>query len=155
MDLEDWASIAVIAEAVLVAVSVILIYLELRRSNELAKAANMHALVELSSPFNLQLVQNRQMAELWFAGADQFDTMDRIDQKRYRELLTWWLILHENIYYQYDKRLVDRDAYLAWDRDLKSFVRKQNLGRHWNTIKGAYLPEFATHVDELIQANGD
>lgn len=145
------ANAATIVEAVFVVISVVFIWHEIRQSNKLTKAANVQALVELSSPFNMQLIQDRQMAEFWYNGASQFDKMDEVDQQRYMELLTWWLIFHENIYYQYMRGLIDKDSYSGWSYDLEKFVRMQNLGRHWKSMRIAYQSEFAQHVNELIQ----
>jgi hypothetical protein len=154
MSLEFWANIATIVEAIFVVVSVIFIWYEVRQSNKLTKASNVQTTVELASPLNLQLIQDRQMAEFWYKGADQFDKMDEIDQQRYYELLTWWLILHENIYYQYTEGLIEEGYYKAWSHDLRKFVTTQNLGRHWKEMKPSYQSEFAEHVDRLIQETG-
>ncbi len=151
MSLDVLANAATIVEAIFVIISVVFIWHEIRQSNKLTKAANVQALAELSSPFNMQLIQDRQMAEFWHKGASQFDQMDEIDQQRYTDLLTWWLILHENIYYQYTKGLIDKDSYAAWSYDLEKFVKMQNLGRHWESMRITYQPKFAEHVNELIQ----
>jgi hypothetical protein len=151
MSLELWAYVATILEAIFVIVSVVFIWYQIRQSNKLAKAANVQMLAELAAPFNMQLIQDRQMAEFWYQGASRFDEMDDIDQERYMEMLTWWLILHENVHYQYRKRLIDKSSYIAWLNDLKKFVRAQNLGRHWDNMRTTYNPEFAEHVHKLIQ----
>jgi len=151
MSLEVWGSVATIVEAVFVIVSVVFIWYEIRQSNKLMKAANVQTLAELVSPFNMQLIQDRQMAEFWHKGASQFDKMDEIDQGRYVDLLTWWLILHENIYYQYRKGLIDKDYYAGWSHDLETFVKTKNLRRHWESMSHAYQAEFAEHVSKLVQ----
>jgi hypothetical protein len=136
---------------VFVVISVVFIWHEIRQGNKLTKAANVQALTELSSPFNMQLIQDRQLAEFWYKGANQFDTMDETNQQRYTGLVTWWLILHENIYYQYTKGLIDEDFYAGWSRDLEIFVKMHNLGRHWESMRNYYQDAFAKHVNELIQ----
>ena len=151
MSLDMLANAATVVEAAFVVISVFFIWREIRQSNKLTKAANVQALTELSSPFNMQLIQDRQMAEFWYKGASQFDKMDEIDQRRYMELLIWWLILHENVYYQYAKGLIDKDFYAGWSYDLEKFVKLQNLGRHWESMRISYQAEFAEHVSELIQ----
>ena len=63
------------------------------------------------------------------SGGSQYETMDLTDQERYYELLTWWLILHENIYHQWKKGLMDEDIYGAWTRDLKRFLTTRDITR--------------------------
>jgi hypothetical protein len=101
MSLADWANVASIANIILLAISVVIIWYELRQNNKLTQAANVHRLAELASPFNLQLIQDPEMAEMWLKGADQFGAWDEVKQFRYRALLIWWLLFHENIYYQH------------------------------------------------------
>ena len=105
-------NIAVFVQAVFFILSIYFIWRQLRETRrqiqentDLTRAANAQKLVELSSPFNLLLIQNREVAELWLKGGSQYDTLDQIDQERYYELLTWWLILHENVYLQWKKGL--------------------------------------------------
>lgn len=151
MELDDLASIATIVEAIFVVISVLFIWLELRKSGKLARAANSQSLVEVSAPFNLQLIQDRQMAYLWISGAERYADMDDIDKYRYLCLLTWWLIHHENIYYQQSRGLLDASIYQAWESDLKSFVNEQRLWLHWDKMKGNYQSEFSNHVNQLVE----
>ncbi|HIE55962.1 MAG TPA: hypothetical protein EYP90_12430 [Chromatiaceae bacterium] len=76
MSIENIASIATIVESIFVVISVIFIWRELRENTKLTKASNTQSLVELSSPFNLQLIQDRQMAEYWVQGAKNWNFTD-------------------------------------------------------------------------------
>jgi len=151
MTLDEFASIATIVEAIFVVVSVFFIWRELRENTRLTKAANIQSLVELSSPFNLQLIQDRQMAEYWIFGAKNYAQMDEVEKYRYTSLLTWWLILHENIYYQWKNKLLDNKVHTGWAYDLEKFVSEHNLWLHWDDMKGAYQPEFANLVSQIVE----
>jgi hypothetical protein len=150
MTLDQLANIAMIIQAVFFIISVYFIWRELHENTKLTRATNMRSLVALSSPFNIQLIQDRQMAELWVTGTKKYAEMDEIDKYRYDTLLSWWLILHENIYYQYEKGLLDSSIYAAWTRDLESFIKHQSLWQHWEKMKDLYGPEFAQYVSQLV-----
>jgi hypothetical protein len=150
MTLEQLAHIATIIQGVFVIISVYFIWREVRENTKLTRATNIRSLVDLSSPINLQLVQDRQLAELWVTGARKYAEMDEIDQYRYDTLLSWWLILHENIYYQHEQGLLDNRMYAAWSRDLEDIVKRQNLGQLWDKMKDLYAPEFAHHVSQVV-----
>ncbi len=64
-------------------------------------------------------------------------------------LLTWWLMLHENIYHQWRKKLIE-DTYVSWTRDLEYFARRQQLGNHWPRMSSYYESSFADHVTAII-----
>ena len=91
------------------------------------------------------------MAELWISGTKNYDQMDEVDKYRYMSLLTWWLIHHENIYYQQSKGLLDENIYKGWAIDLEEFVKEQKLWLYWDERKNHYQPEFSNHVSQLIE----
>ncbi len=150
MSLSDLASIAIIVQGILFVVSIGLVWYQLRENTKLVKAANTQKLVELSSPFNLQLAQDRALTELWRQGTQRFDDLDEIDKERYFNLLMWWLMLHESIYHQWRKKLIDEDTYLSWTRDLEYFARRQQLGNHWARLNSYFESSFAEHVTTII-----
>ena len=150
MTLEIFSYIATIAEAVFVVISVIFIWYEVRQNTKMTKSANTQAFFGLVSPVNLQLAQDRQLAQLWLEGATDFDKLDKIDKERYRYLLFNALTFHENIFYQSETGLIDSDIHGSWDRSLAAFVSQHKLGALWEDIKGFYHPKFSEHVDGII-----
>ena len=150
MTLSNIASIATIVEALFVMISVYFIWRELRENVKLTRAMNNQALVEISSPFNMQLIQDRNMAELWVFGTKKYPDMDDVDQYRYKSLI-WWLILHENIYYQNVGGLLDEGTYMAWNADLDAFVRTKKLWLYWEDMKSSFRTDFARHVSRIAE----
>ena len=148
--LKDLADVATILGSMSLVISVFILIRELRETNRLARASNAQAMVEISGPFYLTMVQDRQLAELFARSADGYEEMDEIDRRRYRRLLVWWLIFYENIFYQRKQRLLDRHTFKPWWRDLQIFLRDQNVSQHWESLKELFQEEFAEHVSELI-----
>ncbi len=151
MSLSDLANVSTIVQGIVVIVSIGFVWYQLRENGRLTRAANTQKFVELSSPFNLQLIQDREMTELWLQGAEEYDKMDRIDKERYYELLVWWLILHENIYHQWSKKLIDKETYASWTHDLEYFVRAQKLAQRWEQLQGNFEESFVAHVSQIIK----
>jgi hypothetical protein len=145
------ASWANIVQAIFVVVSVLIILHELRVNTKLKKAANTQSLVELSSPFNLQLIQDPKMADLWVNGAEEYPKMEKVKKYQYESLLIWWLILHENIYHQNKEHLLAKSIYEGWESDLKGFIKKQNLAQLWDNLKHNFEFGFAESVTKLIK----
>jgi len=150
MSLSDLASIAIIVQGFLFVISIGLVWYQLRENTKLIRAANTQNLVELSTPFYLQLAQDRALTELWQQATQRFDELDEIDRGRYFNLLTWWLMLHENIYHQWRSKLVDEDTYSSWTRDLEYFARRQQLENHWPRLNSYFEASFAEHVTAII-----
>ncbi len=150
MSLGDLASVAIIVQGVFFIVSIILVWYQLRENTKLVRAANTQKLVELFAPFNLQLAQDRVLAELWTQGAQRLNDLDEIDRERYFNLLTWWLMMHENVYHQWSKKLIDEDTYNSWTRDLEYFARRQQLADYWERLSSYFEASFAEHVKTII-----
>jgi len=151
MSLSELANIASIVQGGVVIISIGFVWYQLREAIKLTKAANTQKFVELSSPFNLQLIQDREMAKLSLQGNKDYDKMDEIDKDRYYNLLYWWLIHHENIYHQWRKNLIDEETYNSWTRDLEYFITTQQLAHRWNELQRNFERSFVAHVSQIIR----
>jgi hypothetical protein len=150
--LVDLGNISLMIGALVAVLSVVLLFRELRENNKLTRAANTQALVELSAPFFMGLIQDRKMAELYVLGSKEGAEMDEVDRYRYRSLVSWWLVFHENAFYQWRNGLLDAHSYKPWANDLNVFLRQQNVAEHWKEMKILFQDEFARHVTALIDA---
>jgi hypothetical protein len=149
--LQTVASIFSIVEAVFFIVSVFFIWLQIRESNRLARSANLQSLSDLTSPFLLQLGQDRATAEIWITGSTHFDTMDEVDQFRYIQLLSGWLIIYENMFYQHQNGLLDHRIYRSWEVQLRDFVERMRLASHWEKeFKPFFMTEFGEEVERIL-----
>jgi hypothetical protein len=150
MSWEKAADIATVVEAIVVTVSIVFIWKQLKQQTKLIKIANTQALVDISSPFNLELIKDSKMAALWVRGSKDYGTFDEVGQYQYKSLLIWWLIFQENIFYQSREGLLDEKIYASWDYDLRFFVRQQNLRERWDELKDAFQVEFRDYVTSRI-----
>jgi hypothetical protein len=146
---QEWSYAATIFGACSIPVSAFLIWLQLKHQTKLARWANTQAFVELSSSFNLQLIHDEQMAKYWVQGASKYTSYDDVEKYRYISLVGWWLILQEDIWYQYKKRLLEKPVYQSWRKDLESFLEKQCPPDIWKEIQGNFQPEFCRCVNEI------
>ena len=84
MTLSDYANIAQIVQAFLVVISFIFIGYQLWMSIKLAKAANTQSLTEHALSFNSLLIQNKDVADLWYSYGKDLSVPN--DRHRYREI---------------------------------------------------------------------
>jgi len=147
--LETLAHMSTIAQAVFVIVSLIFIWRQLKQGNQLARAANANALTEQAATFNSLLFQNGDLAELWHSYGQSPQELSKADRFRYQEMMTQWLILHENIHYQWRVGLLDEGIYRNWENDLGSTLTKHNLEPFIGDIGQLFSGEFLSHVERL------
>ena len=148
LTLNDLAAIATIIQAILVVASLVLILIQLRQNADLAKAANAHALVEQTGSFNALLIQDKDLTRLWYSYGEGIS--NQVEVMQYRDLLVQWLMLHENIYYQYTKKLLDKRVYQSWLVDLKSTVHEHNMGLVAYNLVEFFPGGFGQHLTELV-----
>jgi hypothetical protein len=75
MTLQDLANISQIAQAILVVVSLGFIWYQLREGVRLAKSENARSLAEQAGAFNSLLIQNADLAELWYSYGQSWSKM--------------------------------------------------------------------------------
>jgi hypothetical protein len=151
-------TIATIVQTLVVVISLYFIWRQVqqqtkqvKQQTDLARIANVQSLVSLSSPYNLELIKDPNMARFWVEGAEKFEDYCELDKFRYKQLLIWWLILHENIFYQKKEGLLDDNIFATWTRDLKLFIQKHRLEHRWPDLEVAFEHKFREYVIGLIE----
>jgi hypothetical protein len=147
MKLDDWADIAQIAQAVLVIVSFGFIVYQIRASYKLAKAANTQSLTAHAASFNSLLIEHADVAKLWYSYGKNLS--EEVDKYRYKEMLVQWLILHENIYHQWENRLLDDEIYHSWFEDLKYTIEHHNIDVIGSNLTELFPGKFGSHMVQL------
>jgi hypothetical protein len=162
MTLGDWANLSTIGQFVLVSASLFVIWYQLRQGVRLTKAANSQSLAEQAGAFNALLIQSSEVAKIWYTYGDERkleaeEFKGLAARERYKELLVQWLILHENIFYQHQRGLLDSVAYNSWASDLKATVAKHNLGVIRTPLEEVFCGDFGLHLVSLwnnVRARG-
>ena len=153
MDVTTTAAIAQIAEAVLVAVTVVFIAFELRETQRMTRAANTHKLFESLTPFYMAAMQDRDLLRLYGASTEEIAKLDGIDRLRHRAVQLWWLSVFENFYRQAQGGFVERGYAEGWDRSLAAFANSPGVTAIWPTARHQFDAAFVAHVEELQKAS--
>src|SRR5258708_36123669 len=96
-DLQTLVSIAPLIQTLVFIISVFFVGYQIRENTRVTRAAKTQSLVELSSPFLLQLSQDRNMADLLVNVTKHYEMLETWDQFRKLQLLRCWLLRHENV----------------------------------------------------------
>jgi hypothetical protein len=153
---EKASTIATIVEAIVVIASLYFIWSQLQFQTKLTQASNSQSIAGLYLPIGMLLAEHPEMSKLWLKGTKEFApevtiTDKEIEEDQYYTLIGMFLIFYENAYLQYDKQLLDKDIYDAWNEDLKGFIKEQHLEKYWDKRKNLYHPKFREHVNAVIK----
>lgn len=149
MSLQDPANVSQVVQAVLVIVSLGFIWYQLREGVRLAKSENARSLAEQAEAFNSLIIQNADLAELWYSHGQKLEQGNEIDRLRYREMLVQGLIFHEYIYYQWKHKLLDDEIYRSWSSYLEHIAQRHNFDVISSGIQNIFPGDFGRHVSQL------
>ncbi len=151
MTVQDVANVFSIFAAIALVVSAVLLFLELRENNRLARASNTESLVALSSAFHLPLIQDSGLAELFVKGFEEggLEAMSPVERFRYQTMITCWLVFHENVHYQWRQGLLDEHTQEAWKADLLRFIEQHHLACRFEAMAHLFQPDFVEYVRSI------
>lgn len=145
------ANISTVVQAVLVVVSLVLIFVQLKKQTDLARTANTQSLVALVSPFNLELAQNPTMARLWPITETEWEKLNDVEKQQYESMLRWWFIFYENLFFQNECGLLNDKIFTAWKTDLDVFVEEQLVEKYWQGLSKKYHQTFVDHLNSRVR----
>jgi hypothetical protein len=118
-------------------------------NHEVAQAANATALTGQALTFNQALWQDGEVADIWHSRGK--DLQSEHEVRRYREMLTTWLLIHENVFYQHEDGLFDSEQYLGWKFDLEITIQEHNVALISSELSRFFPGSFGKHLEALIE----
>jgi hypothetical protein len=127
----------------------------IEQQTRLAQAAHTQSLFEISSPFNINFIQDRRFAEIVFEGHEHYQNYDSVDQARYRTSLIWRLGFQEMTFFQYKNGLISAEMYDSWHEDFKIVVKRRRVSKLWGRLNVAFTEDFISYVNDIIKESSD
>ena len=132
---------------ILVIVSLIYVAKQLRQNTDILRVNGASEWLQRDYEIVEPIIDNREFAEIWLKGDQEFDTLDNVDKNRLimfeRRALGAW-------YHEFNMHAQKLSAGYRW-REVEWLV--QNLGRRqaireaWRAFKGAYDEPFQEFMD--------
>lgn len=150
LTIDSAADIATVVGSMVAVVTLIGISSQLRQQSRLARAANSQTFVSFAAGFILEITGDRHLSQLWHMKDGLYESLDGVEQARYRYLIQLWLNFYENLIYQHACGLIDDDVYSAWLQDETQFVSRQHVAEIWEAIRTNYTESYISHFDALV-----
>ena len=153
MTLEQYAYLAEIIGVILVIASLIYVARQLRQNTEAVLSESANNLVQLTLHMGGEVATDREVAEYWVKGADNFDALDDVDKQRaimfeYRAIQAW------SHFFRLRQKGVMPDA--QWDElvwFIKNFGgRRQDVREAWKVFKGGYPEAFRAFLRPYLES---
>ncbi|MBN1782800.1 hypothetical protein JW948_16810 [bacterium] len=146
MTLSDWGNLALVCQAIFFVVSLWILLVELRNNTNQVRSSNIHSLVELMTPIMLRTIENRDLTELCLKGAKSLESLDDVDRERFLNMLIWWLVIYENIYYQWKNGYLRTENFQPWASFFLEILGHYNICKYWEHFESQFNPVFMDYV---------
>ena len=156
MTLEDLGNIGDFLGGIGVVLTLLYLALQIRQNTKQLKAdtlaAETIAIEETTSDIARwigEIVENRDLAELWSRGLLDTDQLDEIDRLRFEYLGVQLLQAWQTVFRRY-KQVDDPDLWMMTLRYFKMYFRNPGFQTLWAGSKMLFVPDFVAAVEEAV-----
>ena len=146
MTFEQYAWLGEIIAAIAVIASLFYVARQLGQNTAMMRVSAASERMERDYELVLPVLENREFAEIWMKGGENFDDLDDVDQQRLLFFERRAIILWHHIY-QLRQQGLCPDA--NWQEQvwvIQSIGRRQAVRVAWNRYKGAFETPFQEFV---------
>ena len=153
VNLEDLGNVGDFLGGIGVVITLLYLAIQIRRNNQLLKAETAAAQTRSIEGTTEELgnwiggiVENRDVAEVWFKGLTHFEELDDVDKQRFFYLGSRLLQAYQSIF----RRARNAGDDQIWDVCLsyiRMYLRSPGFVDLWGQTRSMYLEEFAKEID--------
>ena len=147
MTVEQFANLAEIIGVILVIASLVYVAQQLRQNTAMMRVGASNERVKRDFDIVANLLDSRDLAEVWVKGGTQFDALDEVDQQRavffeYRAIVLWHHV------FELRQQKLTSDADWHWSEwVIQNIGRRQAVREAWQVFKNAYDKPFQEYID--------
>ena len=146
MSISDLATVASLLASIAVIITVIYLARQVKQNTVALRAGFITSNNEIIAP----LVQQRDVAEIWVKGSDNFRELDPVDQQRVMFFESRAITVWNHYFHMRDKGLIE--DYL-WEEMLwlfRNIGKRESMQETWKLWRSAYLPGFREFMDQYL-----
>ena len=156
MNLDQAALIAEIIGGIAVLATLIFLVIELRRNTEATRSATQQTQVDSIVAVNLSVANDPMLALLITKGNEDYASLTNSEELQLQTYYVNYFNLWHSAYWNSRKKLLDASGYEIWNVGCTSLLRNQGSSREaWAVWKSLYDEKFRTHVDRIIESQGE
>ena len=151
MTLEQLYYLAELVGTLAVIASLIYVAREVRQNTAMMRANASQSWTDLNFQLSGPVAENRELAECWVKGENEFDQLDEVDQLRlimyeWRALESW-----HHLFYLHEQGVLPEPQWrkLLWV--FENLGQRQAVRASWQHHKDAYDKEFQTLMNQYIK----
>jgi hypothetical protein len=148
--LSEWASIAEIAGAVAVVVSLVYVGAEISQNTAAVKASTQQAMIDYGREQSEILVTDARLANVVSRGEEDPGSLTPHERRQFYEFTTWRLSMWELSFLNAEAGLVDQEMWRAWDGYYRLLVSdRPGYRTFWKDTRPQWDARFMAHIDAI------
>jgi len=156
MSIQDWAAVGEIVGGVAIIISLVYVGLQIRQNTKALKLGTAHHTTENFSDWYLVTAENDQLADIFFRGLQDIQSLQPVEKFRFFALLHKFFRAYENAYYQFRNGALDDDAFEGLTQMMLMIKTTPGIITYWEERKGWYNKKFQLYInDEIMAADGE
>jgi hypothetical protein len=145
--LNQYAAIAEILGVILVIASLVYVARQLKQTTEMMRVGAANERVRREYEILDTLIENREVAEIWFKGGTDFDSLDEVDKQRLIFFERRAIVLWHHLFSLYQQGLFP-EADRHWNEwVIQNIGRRQAIRESWQLFKESYEKPFQDYID--------
>lgn len=146
--LESINNIAGIFESIAVVASLIYLARQVQDSTRTAKGTTYQGIITAFAEIESRISQDQEVARIYKVGRTELKKLTEDERVRFNEILCSFFNLYENLYYQYNNKLLEDEFWGGWCRNMRDDLAKPGINEWWSETKYLYATSFRKYVDE-------
>ena len=155
MDIMELGAIGELVGGIAVIGSLIFVGLQVRQSNEMAKAEVMRAYIHAYNDQILSPIADPDRVQLYRDGLNNFDALDRNSQAAFHSQLVKIFLLGQTNFLLQRQGMVPEAMTHGVQRMDASMIKIPALAHWWELTRGVLVPEYVDHLEGLRDSLGD
>ncbi len=97
-----------------------------------------------------RISQDENLAILYKKGYENQIELSEIERLRFNEMISSLINLHENLFYQNQKGLLEDEMWEGWSKHLIDFLKKPGIRLWWNNNNFYYSKSFQKYISTRL-----
>ena len=147
--LEQAYQIGELVAAIAVIVSLIYVGRQMKQNTEAVQISAAQEFVQMLNTFTADLGGSDEMAMIWYQGATDYKSLDKVKVIRFHAMAAQWMKIMESSYQQWKRGAIDEDTWKGIVSIQQDTVVSSGLVE-WEKVRGHWLgPEFRGWIKSL------
>jgi len=122
---------------------------QIRRNTVALRASTIQQVVNSFAAISFDIGKDRNLTDLFLRAANNFTSLNQVEQTQFSFMLLSFLRRAENVYFQSTIRSLNDQHWSGIRESVKAVMINPGARTCWNEIKDRFNPEFAAFVDGL------